>query len=76
MADWYEFQEGNDVVNVRATNTRTALDRGFRLTCGMHYKLPPGQKMSITVLRLRGRTDKVKLLEQVYQESRQKRREQ
>ena len=74
MADWYEVQEGDEVVHVRATNTRTAFDRGFRLHCGMDYKLPPGQKMTITVLRLRGGTEKVKLLEEVYQESRKKKR--
>jgi hypothetical protein len=70
MAGWYEVQEGDEVAHVRATNTRTAFDRGFRLLCGMDYKLPPGQKMTMTVLRLRGGTEKVKFLEQVYQESR------
>lgn len=70
MADWYEVEEAGEVAHVRATNTRTAFDRGFRLLCGMNYKLPPGQKMTITVLRLRGGTDKVKLLEKVYQETR------
>jgi hypothetical protein len=74
MADWYEVQEEEETVHVRATNTRTAFDRGFRLTCGMNYKLPPGQKMTITVLRLRGGTEKVKLLEQVYQDSRKKKK--
>lgn len=74
MAAWYEVAEGGESVHVRATNTRTAFDRGFRLLCGMDYKLPPGQKMTITVLRLRGGTDKFKLLEQVYQESLKKKK--
>jgi hypothetical protein len=70
MADWYEVEEAGEVTHVRATNTRTAFDRGFRLHCGMNYKLAPGQKMTITVLRLRGGSEKVKRLEQIYQENR------
>jgi len=72
MADWYEVAEGGEVAHVRATNTRTAFDKGFRLHCGMDYKLPPGEKMTITCLRLRGGNEKVKLLEKVYQDSRKK----
>jgi hypothetical protein len=72
MADWYEVQEGQEVSHIRATNTRTAFDKGFRILCGRDYKIPPGQKMTITCLRLRGGTEKVRLLEKVYQESRKK----
>jgi len=70
MASWYEVQEDDEVVHVRATNTRTAFDRGFCLQCGSNYNLPPGQKMTMTVLRLRGGSEKVRLLEQVYRENR------
>jgi methionine aminopeptidase len=73
MAGWYEVQEGDEVAHVRATNTRTAIDRGFRLLCGMNYTLEPGTAMTIRVMRLSGRTEKVKLLEKVYQESRKRR---
>lgn len=72
MANWYEVEEGGEVAHVRATNTRTAFDRGFRMHCGMDYKLSPGQRMTITVLRLRGGSEKVKFLEKHYQDSRKK----
>lgn len=74
MADWYEVQEAEEVAHVRASNTRTAFDKGFRLLCGMDYKIPPGHKMTLTCMRLRGGTEKVKLLEKTYQEMRQKKR--
>ena len=72
MANWYEVEEDGEVSHIRATNTRTAFDKGFRLLCGMDYKLPPGKKMTITCLRLHGGDEKVKLLEKVYQDSRKK----
>lgn len=72
MADWYEVQEDGETTHVRATNTRTAFDRGFRQLCGRDYKLAPGTTMSIKVFRLRGGTDVVKTLENLYQESRKK----
>ncbi len=68
MASWYEIKEGDEIVCVRATNTRTAFNKGFGLTCGRNYKLPPGHQMTITCTRLRGGTGKVKLLEMMYQE--------
>lgn len=70
MANWYEVQEGKETVHVRATNTRTAFDKGFRLLCGMNYKLLPGTAITLTCLRLRGGTEKVKLFERVYQDAR------
>ncbi len=72
MANWYEVQEGDEIIHVRATNTRTAFYKGFVSTCGRDYKLPPGGKMTITCVRLRGGTGKVKLLEKIYQDSRKK----
>jgi len=74
MSAWYEIQEGDEIAHVRASNTRTAVDKGIRLLCGMDYKLPPGNVMVIKCLRLRGGTDKVKLLEKIYQERRPKTR--
>lgn len=74
MADWYEVEEDGETVHVRASNTRTAFDRGFRTLCGMDYKLPPGSTMDIRVTRLRGSTEMVKLLEKAYQDSHKKRR--
>jgi len=76
MADWYEVEEDGETAHVRATNTRTAFDRGFRLLCGRDFKVAPGAKMTITCLRLRGGTEKVKLLEKVYQEMRAKKKRQ
>lgn len=72
---WYEVQEGEEFAHIRASNTRTAFDRGFRIHCGMGYNLKPGEKMTITVLRLRGGTEKVKLLETIYQDNRKKKEE-
>jgi len=72
VADWYEVQEGQEVIHVRATNTRTAFDKGFRALCGRDYKVPPGNMMTLRCLRLRGGSEKVKLLEQIYQDSRRK----
>lgn len=74
MADWYEVKEGDETSHIRASNTRTAFDKGFRLMCGMDYKVPPGQSITITCLRLRGGTETVKLLEQVYQDMRKKKK--
>ncbi len=74
MADWYEVQEGQEIEHVRATNTRTAFYKGFTILCGSSYRLTPGHQMTITILRLRGNSEKVKLLEQVYQENRKKKR--
>jgi hypothetical protein len=72
MSDWYQVTEGDETVHVRTSNSRTAFDRGFRLLCGMDYKIPPGETMAITCTRLRGGSEQAKLLEQVYQETRQK----
>ncbi len=72
MVDWYEVKEGDEYAHVRASNTRTAFDKGFIATCGRDYKLRPGEVMTIHVIRLRGSTEKVKTLEQAYQESRKK----
>ena len=72
MSDWYEVVEGDELAHVRASNTRTAFDKGFCELCGTGYKLPPGHKMNISVMRLRGESEKVKFLEKVYQDSRKK----
>lgn len=72
MADWYEVEEDGEIAHIRATNTRTAFDEGFRLLCGRDFKLAPGTTMKLRVMRLRGGTEKVKLLEKVYQDSRKK----
>jgi hypothetical protein len=72
MAAWYEVEEDGEIAHVRATNTRTAFDRGFTMLCGRYFKLAPGEKMTMHVLRLRGGSEKVKLLEKIYQDSRKK----
>ena len=74
MADWYEVEEQKETVHVRASNTRTAFDRGFRLLCGMNYKVTPGETIHLRVTRLRGNTEMVKVLERTYQESHKKTR--
>ena len=73
MADWYEVQEEDgETTCVRATNTRTALNRGFRRLYGREYKVAPGRFMRIKVLRLFGDTVAVETLEKIYQKSRKK----
>lgn len=72
MADWYEVREGNEAEHVRASNTRTAFVKGFNLLCGTKYKLSPGYKMTISVVRIRGSSDIAKMLERNYQDSKHK----
>jgi len=67
---WYEVQEEDEVVHVRASNTRTAIDKGFRRLCGMKFNLLPGVKMTLHCMRLRGGSEKVRILEQFYQRTR------
>ncbi len=70
MADWYEVEEDSEITHVRATNTRTAFDKGFRLLCGTDFKVQPGRTLTLKVLRLRGGSDVAKTLEKFYQETR------
>jgi hypothetical protein len=74
MADWYIVQEGDERTHVRTSNSRTAFDRGFRVMCGMNYKIPPGQSLTITATRLRGGSELAKQLEKVYQEMQAKKK--
>jgi hypothetical protein len=69
MADWYEVTGDKETGHVRATNTRTAFDKGFTLLYGANFKLLPGYQMRITVTRLRGGSDKVKSMEKFYRDS-------
>jgi hypothetical protein len=68
MADWYEVTVDGDTQYIRASNTRTAFDKGFTTHNGRELKLKPGHSMTIRVLRLCGGTEKVKQLEKFYQE--------
>jgi ribosomal protein L20A (L18A) len=70
MASWYEAKEGEETGHVRATNTRTAVDKAFTLMCGREYTLPIGEKMSITVLRLPKSNLIAQTLEKSYQDMR------
>jgi hypothetical protein len=75
MAGWYMVTEGDETVHVRALNTRVALAKGFRLTCGSRYILPPGGQMKFSITRLSGRSDIAKLLEKTHQAMRIKKKE-
>ncbi len=72
MSAWYEIQEGKEVAHVRASNTRTAIDKGFRSLCGMDFTLPPGVPMTIRCIRLSGKSELVRTLESNYLATRPK----
>lgn len=67
---WYNFQMSGCCVNLRASNTRAALDKGFRIIESASFNLRIGSRLEIEIKRLPGGCEAAREVERKYQERR------